>query len=342
MAKDWQQLLNVNPARRDHLPAGRVALGVGAPLLVLLALGRLDLSIYATFAAFTGIYARHEPLPSRSMHQVAAALVLLVCEGLGLLLAHGHAPQDWVVLVGALVAGVGAVLAAVLRLRPAGSLFFVFTVTGIAAIARPASYAQGLGVAGLTALFCVLLGLAGAWWSGRNRPQELAPPPPHGLSRAELGWHGLRHFVAALLAGVLGRYSHFGHSYWAMVAALAPIAAPNTPARVQRAIHRIVGTLGGIGITVFLLAFKPPAWGVALLVIAMQFLAEVFVTRNYSLALLFVTPLALLMSQLAHPSDPWELVTSRAVETVIGALVGLGVVTLLRSAAERRQDAQVE
>jgi uncharacterized membrane protein YccC len=72
--------------------------------------------------------------------------------------------------------------------------------------------------------------------------------------------------------------------------------------------------------------------------VLLQFMAEMLVARNYSLALLFVTPLALLMSQLAHPVEPAGLLAARAGETVIGALIGLTVVVLVRSAAERQAD----
>lgn len=61
-------------------------------------------------------------------------------------------------------------------------------------------------------------------------------------------------------------------------------------------------------------------------VILFQFLAELYVGRNYSLALLFITPIALLMTQIGHPTDPAPLLLARTVETAIGALVGLGVV----------------
>ena len=56
----YRELFGLEPARRDHIPAFRIAIGVAIPLLLLLATHRLDLAIYATFGAFTGIYARHE------------------------------------------------------------------------------------------------------------------------------------------------------------------------------------------------------------------------------------------------------------------------------------------
>ena len=66
-----------------------------------------------------------------------------------------------------------------------------------------------------------------------------------------------------------------------------------------------------------------------LVVIVLQFLVELFVTRHYALAQTFVTPLALLMTEMAVPENPWTLMTDRAIETVIGAGVGMALVILL-------------
>ncbi|MPY65269.1 FUSC family protein [Deinococcus sp. SDU3-2] len=331
-----RELLRLGPAQRDHLPAGRIALGVAVPLLTLLWWGRLDLSIYASFAAFTGIYARHEPLGTRLRHQSTSAALLLACEALGIWLAQTGTGPWGVTLAGALVSGVGAVLAAALGLRPAGSLFFVFAVTSIAGLSRPAPFGEALGVAAATAVFCLGLGVLGALLSERVRPDELQPPSPSPLDEAGLSWHSLRHVLAAGLGGAAGLLSPFGHSAWAMVAAVAPISAQDHRGRVQRGLHRIVGTLGGVGVAAVVLALPPSPWLLVGLIVVLQFLAEVFVTRNYSVSLLFVTPLALLMTQLTQPGDPAALLTARAAETVLGALIGLAVVVLVRSGAERR------
>jgi hypothetical protein len=92
---------------------------------------------------------------------------------------------------------------------------------------------------------------------------------------------------------------------------------------------------GGVGVTAAVLSVPLQQRRVVALVILFQFLAELFVGRNYSVALLLITPLALLMTQLAAPGAAGELLQARAVETVIGALCGPAVVHLTRSAAER-------
>lgn len=316
------------PSRREYFPAGRIALGVGVSLGLLLLLGRADLTIFASFAAFTSIYARHEPLRPRLLHQTSAAALLLLCMLVGWALAFVQAGAGVVILVGAVVAAFGAVMAARLELRPAGALFFIFAVTAVAGLPHLPPFTEALGTALLTALFCVVLGMSGATFSGWVRPGHLAAPPVSQQTRRELLGLAARHLTAIFIAGLLGQLSGFGHSYWAMVAAAAPIAVSGHGARIQRAVHRIVGTLGGIGLTVFLLAFPLPTWGLALLIILLQFLAETVVVRHYGVAMLFVTPLALLMVQLGHWIAPWELVTARAVETVIGAVVGLTVVLI--------------
>ena len=72
-----RQLHSLGPASNDHLSAWRVAISVAVPSLVLLLLGRPDLTIYAVFGALTGMYGRNEPHQLRLKHQLQAALVLL-------------------------------------------------------------------------------------------------------------------------------------------------------------------------------------------------------------------------------------------------------------------------
>ncbi|ADV66025.1 FUSC family protein [Deinococcus maricopensis] len=332
-----REFLQLAPAQRDHLPAGRIALGVALPLLLLLSLNRLDLTIYASFAAFTGIYARHEPLSSRFRHQLTSAVLLLTCEAFGWWLAATHIGPWGLALAAAVTSGVGAVLAAALGLRPAGSLFFVFAVTSIASLPKPAPFGLAMGVGVAAAAFSVTLGVLGARFSERTRPDELHLPPPNSLREVELTWHGLRHTLAALLGGAAAALlAAFGHGAWAVVAAVAPISAQDHQGRVKRGIQRIVGTLLGVVFSAVLLAVPWQPWAQVVWIVTLQFLAELFVARNYSVALLFVTPLALLMTQLAHPSGTWGLLASRTVETVVGAAIGLGVVWVVRSAEERR------
>jgi len=48
------------------------------------------------------------------------------------------------------------------------------------------------------------------------------------------------------------------------------------------------------------------------------------VGRNYGLALLFITPMALLMKQLGAARPTGRLLLGRGIETVFGAIVAIG------------------
>ncbi len=72
--------------------------------------------------------------------------------------------------------------------------------------------------------------------------------------------------------------------------------------------------------------------------IALQVCAELFVGRNYGLAMVFITPLALLMIELAVPVDPGLLLRDRLVDTLLGVAVGTAVAVV--SAAVRRRRAR--
>jgi uncharacterized membrane protein YccC len=126
-----------------------------------------------------------------------------------------------------------------------------------------------------------------------------------------------------------------------MAAAAVPLAGADMPSSVYRGIHRIVGTL--VGLIVVAIVLFPWEWSplralpgheaaiLAVLVIVLQFTTELFMTRHYGLAMVSFTPVILLMTQLAAPADPNLLVKERAVETLVGAAVGIAVVVLIRS-----------
>lgn len=114
--------------------------------------------------------------------------------------------------------------------------------------------------------------------------------------------------------------------YWAQVAAVVPLSAVRRDAQIERGLHRVIGTAAGVVVTAFLLSFPAQPWQLAVWVVLLQFLTEMFVLRNYALSLLFVTPMALLMVQLGHPLPVVPLLQARVIETVIGVAVALAVV----------------
>lgn len=89
-------------------------------------------------------------------------------------------------------------------------------------------------------------------------------------------------------------------------------------------------------VAVGLLALDLRGIALILLVVALQVVAEPSVVRNYGLAMVCITPLALLMGQIAARRPAGTLVADRTLETIIGAVVGVAVV-LVSTRAPRDQ-----
>lgn len=144
--------------------------------------------------------------------------------------------------------------------------------------------------------------------------------------------------VGTLVAGAIPLLIGIGHPYWAMVSAIAGLSAATGFHRVLRATHRLVGTVLGLGIAALLLAFEPSGLVVVLLVIALQGGVELFIVRNYTIGLLFLTPLVLVMGRLAGDVSAAQLLLERGVETAIGVAVAIGIAVVLEWRPWSRSD----
>ncbi len=87
--------------------------------------------------------------------------------------------------------------------------------------------------------------------------------------------------------------------------------------------HRVLGTLVGIAVTHLVLAAEPPAWVLAVAVAAATLVAESFTAHHHGLAVVGITPVAVVTSHLAAPAPIGPTVGDRVVESALGLLVAL-------------------
>ncbi len=310
--------------------------------MVMLALiGHVEWTPYAVFGAFASAFGRGLPRFQRLEMQLEAGLVLVACVVLGTALAASAAPVWLLVVTIGVVAGITSALSDLRRWSPPGPLFFVFglgvtafvpatgsTVT-VAAVVAPASLA-----------FALLASLAGVLLpAGRRalatvdgRRWRRGPRPLDGRRTVV---HAAVCLVASIAAGLISLGLGVQSPYWAMVSAVVPVVGSATAGQLVRAGHRLLGTLVGVGLAALLLAWHP---GVAALIVAfgvLQFATELLIVRNYGLALVTITPMALGMRALGGaPVDVGALVAARTADTAIG--VGVVVVVLLATHRLRR------
>jgi hypothetical protein len=132
----------------------------------------------------------------------------------------------------------------------------------------------------------------------------------------------VRTALGCALAGYASLALGIGRPYWALVTAAALYQA-NLTLTWSRAVQRVVGNLAGV---LLFAAVAPVAHlgplALVLCCLAFSFGAEALISRNYWLGSVCVTPLALLVTEFAGPQRTGALVTERAVDTLVGALVG--------------------
>jgi uncharacterized membrane protein YccC len=168
----------------------------------------------------------------------------------------------------------------------------------------------------------------------RDRPSVRAPIGP-AAARVALGA-----LVAGAAAGLLTHVTGLGHPYWAAVSAVAVLQAASLRMSRQRALQRAAGTIAGLLIAGGAVALPGGPWLLVGEIVVAQVIAELLVIRNYALAMLAVTPLALLVGELGHKSPPLDLIGDRLVQTVLGCLLGLAAAAVVSNRAANRRLAE--
>lgn len=168
-----------------------------------------------------------------------------------------------------------------------------------------------------------------------NRDFDRAPlrPPPATtllVQAVKPGAHTrqvlLRVAVAVPLAGAAAALLGLSHVYWAMATALLMLhQGAHRLATLQRAADRLIGTLVGLGLAAVVLSAHPQGLWLVLVVSLLQFAIELTVVRNYALATVFITAIALTIATGTHRVDIPALLVTRGVETALGCGVGIAV-----------------
>jgi hypothetical protein len=146
----------------------------------------------------------------------------------------------------------------------------------------------------------------------------------------------LRTAVGCALAGYGSLALGIGRPYWALVTA-ASLYQANVTLTWNRTVQRVAGNLAGVLVfaAVVPLAHVGQIF-VVLFCLLFSFGAEAFISRNYWLGSVCVTPMALLITEFARTQEAGELITDRVVDTLVGALLGIvaAVIVTNRRAAD--------
>lgn len=314
------------PSRGSRWPlALQAAIGIAAPIAVSTVLGQAPLGYIAASGAFTVLYAGSAPVVDRARVLPIIAVSLLLSAALGILVAG----NTLVVSIGVVVvATVSAALAFGFRLGPPGPLFFVLVYGLSAHVVASGTIDPFVYLAALTGgcLFSYLVALTPLALPRirriRARPmRELLPGPAWNADSRMLL---LRVVIVAIVGVLLGLVIDPDRTYWIVGSAVAVIGvAAARRAAFQRGLHRMLGTVVGAGLYILLALLHPAGIWLALLLGLLQFSIELVVVRHYALALVFITPLVLLLTGAATGSiGSLDVAGERIVDTIVGAVLG--------------------
>src|SRR5580704_6958270 len=133
--------------------------------------------------------------------------------------------------------------------------------------------------------------------------------------------HALRLGVATAIAAVVASGIHVVRGYWIPMTVVI-VLKPNFGGTLQRAVQRITGTvLGALLAAMLLLVLKNPWWLLAALAV-LAFATFALRNRNYTLFSLALTPMVMLMLDIAHPITVTDSFL-RILHTIIGSFIAL-------------------
>lgn len=133
-----------------------------------------------------------------------------------------------------------------------------------------------------------------------------------------------RVLAASALAGGFAAVVGLEHPLWATMGAMAALQGVNYRHTVARAIQRLLGNVVGALIAAAVLVLDLGYWPVVAVIVLLQTITELFVTRNYAVASIFVTAMALLLTGIGEPLGA-DIALSRVGDTLIGVVVGVVV-----------------
>ncbi len=149
----------------------------------------------------------------------------------------------------------------------------------------------------------------------------------------------LKFGLVVMFAAFVAYKFDFVRSYWIPLSCVAVMAGSSTIATLNRGIQRSIGTLIGVLIATAILYFHPSGLILAGLIFLFTALVELCIVRNYGLAVIFITPNALLIAETitggaAHFT---YFATARLIDIFIGAGIGtLGIFFTSRKTASSR------
>lgn len=341
LISEAKDLYTLKPSPRSwHIPF-LASLCVGVPLLAGYFFGNVHNGSLASMAGLVILYLPEASFTNRMVTLMACSFGLMVSFFIGLLFSFNP-------VISAIVLGGFTHLVhwstRYFKLKPPSNFFFIMLASiGLCMPHDMATIPCKTGLVGMGCMGACLMALIyGLIVKSKTTGAEVAAVQNlRGFtSHIESAIFGLSIGVSLLVAKLL----QLDNPYWVPVSCLAVMQGVSAKHIWQRSFQRIIGTLLGLSLAWVLLKLNLPEWAICLVIILMQFVVEMFITRNYAYAVIFITTLTLMLAEFgsAIANHPNELVTARFTDIFTGSIVGaVGGYFLYHQKLKNKMDRQL-
>lgn len=156
--------------------------------------------------------------------------------------------------------------------------------------------------------------------------------------------NALRYGLVLSISAAIAFYFGFERAYWIPLSSASVMSGATIMATFNRGIQRTIGTIIGAIIVSIILSFKPSILVIILLNILLTAITEMLISRNYALAMIFITQNAIILAEAStNMNNISYFVGNRIINVMIGSLIGLiGTYLISKKSASSRLPKLIE
>lgn len=323
--QELKEVFNLKPSDRPWSVPLLASLCVGIPLIIGLLYDNFQSALTVSLAGIVILY-----MPTNS-NFVGRMAKLLVCS-FGFMVSYGIGITfSFNLIVSCIVFGVFSAIvhwnSLFFKIKPPGNFFFIMITSMASSI--PFNAGQIPEKIGLIAMGTILACFLALIYSLIKKKPDLIKETTDMLQVVSVKKY--TDYVEAFIVGffmfcslLIGHLLELKNPYWIPISCIAVMQGATVHHMWRRGFYRILGTVLGMGLCWIILSTIKHPFLVCLAIVVLQFIIESTITRNYTLAVIFITPMTILLLEAASPiaQNPTELITSRLVDVLIGSLIG--------------------
>ncbi|MCK9506384.1 MAG: FUSC family protein [Porticoccaceae bacterium] len=298
------------------------SMAVGLPVLVGAWLNHFSSSVIASMGGLVILYMQQTHIARRMMTLVVCSCGFAVSFSLGILTSFNPYLSAGTL---ALTVFLVTLTCRFYSLPPPGSFFFIL----VACMARTlpfdltlAAERTGILLFGcMGACFLALIYSLAQVLSKSARPTQQSAAGDHRIAAITLEAAVISLFVGG--GYLMALMMPLDNPYWVPISTAAILQGATFRAVWHRNVHRIGGTIIGMGLAWVIFSLSPNVWVLAGLIMLLSFLIEALVTRNYGLAVIFITPLTVIFADSTEASiNTEQLILARLIDIMLGSSIG--------------------